>query len=395
MYSLLVGIDVSKDFFATAGIDSEGKESFSRTCSMDSNGFGDFLKTITSHCEDLSRVLIGMESTGCYHINLFSFLTSQGIRTMVVNPLLIANFAKLSLRKTKTDKKDAMTIARFLLDHHEEISQLAVSQSLQDLRDLSRERESLSHLISATKVEIKRVLRTTFPELETIGDIYTGVMLRLIQEYPSARLVRAAKPRAIAKLLKGPYVGNKLTFTAEDILRAAKTSIATVSPAKEIILQGKIATLLHLQDRLEAITKLLTDLCKATRVDDLKILRSIKGVGPKTAAPFLAEMGTVDNFLSHKKLIAFAGMDPSVCQSGKFVGVSKISKRGNRHLRRAIYLMTASVVSKNDWFKAYFQKRKAEGLPPQKALFATAHKLIRVIFAMLSQRTYFKVKEAI
>jgi transposase len=336
-----------------------------------------------------------MESTGCYHINLFSFLTSQGIRTMVVNPLLIANFAKLSLRKTKTDKKDAMTIARFLLDHHEEISQWSISQDLQDLRDLSRERESLSHLISATKVEIKRVLRTTFPELETIGDIYTGVMLRLIQAYPFARLVRAAKLKGISKLLKQPDVGNKLTFTAEDMLRAAKTSIATVSPGKEIILQGKIATLVHLQGRLEEITKLLTDLCKATRVDDFEILRSIKGVGPKTAAPFLAEMGSVENFLSHKKLIAFAGMDPSVSQSGKFVGMSKISKRGNRHLRRAIYLMTASVVSKNAWFKVYFQKRKAEGLPPQKALFATAHKLIRVIFAMLSHRTYFNVTEAI
>ncbi len=209
MYSLLVGMDVSKDFFATAGIDSEGKESFSRSYSMDSNGFGDFLKTIRSYCEDLSKVMVAMESTGCYHINLFSFLTSQGIRTMVVNPLLIANFAKLSLRKTKTDKKDAMTIARFLLDHHEEISQLSISQDLQDLRDLSRERESLCHLISATKVEIKRVLRTTFPELETIGDIYTGVMLRLIQEYPSARLVRGAKLKAIAKLLKAALCGEQ------------------------------------------------------------------------------------------------------------------------------------------------------------------------------------------
>jgi len=395
MYSLLVGIDVSKDFFATVGIDSEGKESFSRSCSMDSNGFGDFLKTITSHCEDLSKVIVAMESTGCYHINLFSFLSSQGIRTVVVNPLLISNFAKLSLRKTKTDKKDAMTIARFLMDHHEEVSHLSLSQDHQDLRDLSRERESLCHLISATKVEIKRVLRTIFPELESIGNLYTGVMLRLLQEYPSARLVKAAKVKAIAKLLKQPYVGNKLTYCAEDILRAAKTSIATVSPGKEIILQGKIATLLHLQGRLDEITKLLTDLCKATRVDDLKILRSIKGVGPKTAAPFLAEMGTVDNFLSHKKLIAFAGWDPSVRQSGNFVGISKISKRGNRHLRRAIYLMTASVVSQNAFFKAYFLKRKKEGLPPQKALFATAHKLIRVIFAMLTQRTYFKPKEVI
>ena len=395
MYNLLVGVDVSKDFFSAAGLDEEGKEHFSGTYEMDSHGFSEFLKTLSSHGERLDQMIVAMESTGCYHINLFSFLSSQGIRTVVVNPLLIATFAKLSLRKTKTDKKDAMTIARFLLDHHEEISQLSISQDLQDLRDLSRERESLSHLISATKVEMKRVLRTTFPELETIGDIYTGVMLRLIQEYPSARLVRGAKPKAVAKLLKQPYVGNKLTFSAEDILWAAKTSIATVSPAKEIILQGKIATLLHLQDRLEQITKLLTDLCKATRVDDLKILRSIKGVGPKTAAPFLAEMGTVDNFTSHKKLIVFAGMDPSVCQSGQSVGMSKISKRGNRHLRRAIYLMTASVVSKNAWFKAYFLKRKTEGLPPQKALFATAHKLIRVIFAMLSQRTYFKVKELI
>jgi transposase len=395
MYRLLVGIDVSKDFFSTAGINSEGKESFSRSYSMDSNGFDDLLKTITSHCEDLSKVIVAMESTGCYHINLFSFLTSQGIRTMVVNPLLIANFAKLSLRKTKTDKKDAMTIARFLMDHHEEVSHLSLSQDHQDLRDLSRERESLCHLIAATKVEIKRVLRTTFPELESIGNLYTGAMLRFLQQYPSARLVRGAKLRAIAKALKGPYVGDKLTFSTEDILRAAKTSIGTVSPAKEIILQGKIATLLHLQERLDEMTKLLIDLCKATRIDDLKILRSIKGVGPKTAAPFLAEMGEVQHYASHKKLIAFTGIDPSLHESGNYIGMSKLSKRGNRHLRRAVYLMTSAVVSKNPFFKAYFLRRKREGLPPQKALFATAHKLLRVIFAMLSNRTYFKVKEAI
>ncbi|MGZ3535101.1 MAG: IS110 family RNA-guided transposase [Thermodesulfobacteriota bacterium] len=395
MYSLLVGIDVSKDFFATAGIDSEGKESFSRSYSMDSNGFDDFLKTITSHGEDLSKVIVAMESTGCYHINLFSFLASRGIRTIVVNPLLIANFAKLSLRKTKTDKKDAMTIARFLMDHHEEISHLSLSQDHQDLRDFSRERESLCHLIAATKVEIKRVLRTTFPELESIGNLYTRVMLRFLQQYPSARLVRAAKPKAITKALKQPYVGNKLTYSAKDILRAAKTSIGTVSPAKEIILQGKIATLLHLQERLDEMTKLLTDLCKATRIDDLKILKSIKGVGLKTAAPFLAEMGEVQNYASHKKLIAFTGIDPSLHESGNYIGMSKLSKRGNRHLRRAVYLMAAAVASKNPFFKAYFLRRKREGLPPQKALFATAHKLLRVIFAMLTQRTYFNPKEVI
>jgi transposase len=394
MEGFLVGIDVSKELFAAVGIDSEGNESFSRSYAMDSSGFEELIQAITTHCEDLSKVLVGMESTGCYHINLYSFLLSRQIQTMVINPLLIANYAKLSLRKTKTDKKDAGTIARFLLDHRQEISQLSVSQDLQDLRDLSRERESLCHLISAIKVEIKRVLRTTFPELESMGNLYTRSMIRFLQEYPSARLVRAAKPKAIAKALKSPFVGNKLTLTAEEILRAAQRSVAVVSPAKEIIIQGKIATLLHLQERLAEVTKLLIDLCQRTKLEDLDILRSIKGVGPNTAAPFLAEMGEVSNYSSHKKIIAYAGIDPSVHQSGKFTGMSKLSKRGNRHLRRAIYLMTACVVSHNAFFNAYFLKRKREGLAPQKALFATAHKLIRVIFAMLSHRSYFRMKEA-
>jgi len=394
MDRMFVGVDVSKDSFSVAGLDGEGNECFTGSYSMDSDGFGKFLEILTTRCPDLQKVLVGMESTGCYHINLFSFLSSQGIQAVVINPLLIANFAKRSLRKTKTDKKDARTIAKFLMENREEISQLSVSQDLQDLRDLARERESVSHLITATKAEIKRVLRTTFPELESVGDLFTRSMLRFVKEYPSARRVKMARLKDLAKVLNQPHVGSKLSFSVEDILRAAHRSIATVSPAKEVILQGKIATLVHLQERLEELTKLLTEACKATRVEEWKILRSIKGVGPKTAVPFLAEMGSIENFSSPKKLIAFAGMDPSVCQSGKFIGKSKLSKRGNRHLRRAIYLMASAVVSQNAFFKAYFVRRKREGLKPQRALLATAHKLIRVIFAMLSHRTYFQPKTA-
>jgi hypothetical protein len=88
-----------------------------------------------------------------------------------------------------------------------------------------------------------------------------------------------ARLKDLAKVLNQPQVGNKLSFSVEDILRAAHSSIATVSPANEVILQGKIATLLHLQGRLAELTKILTDLCQATRVEDWKILRSIKGVG--------------------------------------------------------------------------------------------------------------------
>ena len=220
MDRVVVGVDISKDTFSAAGLDAEGKECFSGFYSMDFDGFSKFLEMILGHCPDRQKVLVGMESTGCYHINLFSFLTSQGILALVLNPLLIANFAKRSLRKTKTDKKDAKTIAKFLMENREEISQLSISPDLQDLRDLARERESVSHLITAIKVEIKRVLRTTFPELESVGDLFTRSMLRLVKEYPSARRVKMARLKDLPKSLNQPQVGSKLSFSVEDILPA-------------------------------------------------------------------------------------------------------------------------------------------------------------------------------
>jgi len=389
-----IGVDVSKETFSIAGIDGGGTKLFNASYVMDSSGFAEFIKAIKAHVSDLQQAVVGMESTGCYHINLFSFLVSEGIDAVVINPLLIANFAKLSLRKTKTDRKDATTIARFLLAHRDSVCRMAVPMDIQEMRDLSRERESLCHMMAATKTEIKRVLRATFPELEGLCAVDTQVMLHFLQEFPSARLVKAAKPKAIQKALQRKGVGTRLTYTADDIIRAAHNSVAIISPAKELILSGKIATLEHFEQRYNELTKLLTDLCKAKMIEDFRIVTSIKGVNKKTAVPFLVEIGNIGNFNSCKQLVAYAGLDPAVHQSGKFVGTSKLSKRGNRHLRRVIYLMVRCAVQRRGVFRDYFLKRKKEGLEPQKALFATAHKLLRVLFAMLTQRTHYRERQA-
>ncbi len=387
MESLIVGVDVSKESFSAAGLDGKGTQCFADAFPMELDGFTRLLKTMLAQQPDKAAIVVGMESTGCYHINLFSYLVSQGIRAVVINPLLIANFAKLALRKTKTDKKDALTIAQFLRAHTDKISQMSVSQDMQDMRDLARERESLSHLISATKTEIKRVLQTTFPELERICSIYTGAMLAFLQEYPSARLIRLAKPQTIAKALEPRGPGNRISsFTAEDVIRLAKNSIGTVSPAKEAILQGKISTLLHLEDRRDKLTAMLTDYCNALLVDDLEIVTSVEGISNGTGTTFLAELGKIESFATHKHLIAYAGIDPTVYQSGKYEGSSKISKRGNKHLRRVFWLMTVSVILNNETFRAYFKKKRQGGMPYKKAVMATMHKLIRMLFAMLSHR---------
>jgi len=390
MPELFVGIDVAKDTSSAQGIDGSGKGRFSLTFAMDSEGFMQLWNAIAEHSKDISEVIVAVESTACYHINLYSFFTAKGVSIVVINPLLIANFAKLSLRKTKTDKKDAMSIAQFLLVHRKSISQLSLSQDLQDFRDIARERESVCNLLSAHKVEVKRLLQSTFPELERIADLSTRVMQEFIAAFPSARLVKMAELKVIQKMLQRKGVGTRLTYTAEDLIQAAKQSIATISPAKELILQGKVRTLQHLQERYEELTKIMTEYCVSSMLEDFEIITSINGISKRTATTFLAEIGYIGNYASHKKLIAFAGIDPTVYQSGKFKGSSRISKRGNRHLRRIIWMMTTCVIQHSATFRAYFMKKRREGQPFNKAVFATAHKLVRVIFAMLTQRTMFK-----
>jgi transposase len=386
-----VGIDVSKDYSSAQGLDREGKKLFYLEFAMDGGGFSQFLKTLKTHCKDVSGVMVGMESTGCYHINLFAFLFSEGIPCVVINPLLIANFARLSLRKTKTDKKDALTIAQFLLAHHRKLSHVSYSQSSQDLKDLARERESLAVMIAGLKNDVRRLLQMTFPELEHRCKLFTETMLRFLMKFPSARAIPMAKAKEIAKaLIHAEGKRKRVWISAEEIISMAKTSVAPESVAKDWILSEKIETLLYLEGKKKRITEVLVEACRSTRVDELDIITSVDGISAITGSTFLAELGNIQMFSSSKHVIAFAGLDPSIHQSGQYEGISSISKRGNRHLRRVVFLMTLCVVRSQNVFRKYFLKRKEEGLPPKKAILATAHKLLRVLFAMLTSKSYFR-----
>jgi len=386
-----VGIDVSKDYSSAQGLDREGKKVFYLEFAMNGEGFSQFLKVLKTVCEDLSGVTVGMESTGCYHINLFAFLCSEGIICVVINPLLISNFARLSLRKTKTDKKDALSIAQFLLVHRGELSQVSYCQSSQDLKDLARERESLAGMIAGLKNDVRRLLQMTFPELEHRCKLFTETMMRFLIKFPSARIIRTAKPKEISKALIHAEGKRKRVFlSAEEIIKLAKASVASEGVAKELILSEKIETLLYLEEKKARMTEALVEACRSTRVDELDIITSVDGISTITGSTFLAELGDIGMFRSYKHVIAFAGLDPSIHQSGQYEGVSRLSKRGNRHLRRVIFLMTLCAVRSQNIFREYFLKRKGEGLPAKKAILATAHKLLRVLFAMLKTKSYFR-----
>jgi transposase len=392
-FKIFLGIDISKEKFDACCIGSNGEKLFRMSASMSRAGFDELIMKVSSIRGPKESILIGMESTACYHINLFSFLTSKGFTVIIINPLLISNFMKLQLRKTKTDKKDAMVIAQFLRMKKDSLFQNVLSPDNADMRDLARQRESLVDQMTAIKSDTKRVLTITFPELEHIACIFTKSMLRLLCHYPSAESIRKAKRAKIAKILIPGSYGKQTDESVGAIIKAAATSIGTASPAKEMIIKQKASILIQLEDHLQELTDMLIEQCQAQMKDNVDILTSIRGIGEKSATNFLVELGGDPGlFPSHRQVIAMAGLDPSVYESGKYVGLSKISKRGNRHLRRIIWLMTVKVVQYEGYFRRYFEKRIKDGLIYKKAVIATAHKLIRVIFAMLSQKTTFNAK---
>jgi len=189
--ALYVGIDVSKEKFDVCGIGDEGKKLFFLSCTMNREGFDKLLTRLAT--VNTVSLLVGMESTASYPIALFSYLTAKGYRVAVINPLLIANFAKLSLRKTKTDKKDAFTIAQFLLLQRNAVTTHTASPHLAELRDLSRRRERLVDQMTSLKNDMKRILAVTFPELETI----TGILLMepVDPASPVAKLIAEQKKK--------------------------------------------------------------------------------------------------------------------------------------------------------------------------------------------------------
>ena len=385
--ALYVGIDVSKDKFDACGIGESGKKVFALTTTMDRNGF----EKLVLHLKNIQSPLLGLESTACYHIALFSYLTAKGYRVVIINPLLISNFVKLQLRKTKTDKKDALTIAQFLMLKREALGEHSCSADIMELRDLARRRERLTDQVTKLKGNMKRILSVTFPELEHLTGVFAKSILQLLIHFPSAAALRNAYVDQVAAIVVPRSWGRKSKAWVETLMTTASSSIGVSSPAKELVLKQDAEQLLYIQEQIKEVTKLLMSLCTERMKKDIEILTSLQGIGASTALQFLIEMGgDIHLYKNDKKLIAAAGLDPSTYQSGTYEGKSKISKRGNRHLRRVIWLMAKNTIFSNDLFRTYFYKRRREGLPYKMAVLATAHKLIRVIFSMLVHETYFK-----
>ena len=381
-HMIAVGIDVSKDKHDCFIMDSEGTvlvDVF--TVTNDQMGFNQLYHALCSVTQDLSKVKVGLEATGHYSYNLLGFLLDKGLTTFVLNPLHVNLFRKsTSLRRTKTDRVDARTIAAMLLSGIAIQPYSVTSYHNEQLKSLTRYRFDKVRERAKLKQSVSRLVTILFPELEKfVSTLHMTSVYTLLLEMPSARQIANCHLTHLTHLLETSSKGHYSRSAAETIRKAARHSIGISMPAKSLELQHTIRLIRELDSEIseiEAEIKRMMDELDSPLLD-------IPGMGFRMAAMILAEIGDVSRFDSSDKLLAFSGVSPSTYQSGKLNNAyAHMEKRGSKYLRFALYQAAKYVSYWDPVFAAYLEKKRSEGKHYNVALSHVVKKLVRLIFAL-------------
>ncbi len=381
-----VGIDVSKDKHDCFIQSSEGEvlvDVFTIPNNMD--GFNILLEKIQGCATSQDKIKVGLEATGHYSYNLLGFLLDNGLATYVLNPLHTNLYRKsLSLRKTKTDRVDARTIASMLLSDVGLKPYTDTAYHNEELKSLTRYRFDKVKERAKLKSSVSRLVCILFPELEKlVPSLHIASVYALLEEYPGAKQISAAHLTRLKTLLETTSKGRYKRDMALEIRDAARNSIGSRMPAKSLELQHTIRLIRELDNEIAEIEEQIQ-----TIMDELHSpITTIPGLGFRMAAMILAEVGDFTRFDSPDKLLAYAGMSPSTYQSGQLKNCyPHMEKRGSRYLRYALYNATKYVCHWDPTFAAYLSKKRAEGKHYNIALSHAAKKLVRLIFAMEKSR---------
>ena len=360
------------------------------TISNNREGFETLFQRIQSVSDDLTKVKVGLEATGHYSYNLLGFLLDNGLPTFVINPLHTNLYRKsLSLRKTKTDKVDAHTIASMIMSDVNLKSYSDTSYHNEELKSLTRYRFDKVKERATLKTSVSRLACILFPELETlVSTLHMASVYALLSEFPSAASIASAHLTRLTNLLSESSRGRYGKDTAIMFRDAARNSIGSNMPAKTLELKHTIKLIRELDSEIQEIEneiKLIMDKINSP-------ILTIPGISYRMGAMIIAEIGDFSRFDSPDKILAYAGMSPSTYQSGQLDNCySHMEKRGSRYLRYALYNATKYVCHWDESFGAYLAKKRTEGKHYNVALSHATKKLVRTIYAMeKSGQSYIK-----
>lgn len=377
-----VGIDVSKDKHDCFIVSSEGEvlaDVFTIPNNMD--GFHRLLQRIQDCTNSQDKIKVGLEATGHYSYNLLGFLLDNGLPTYVLNPLRTNLYRKsLSLRKTKTDRVDARTIATMLMSDVGLKPYTDTAYHNDELKSLTRYRFDKVKERAKLKSSVSRLVCILFPELEKlVPTLHMVSVYALLEEFPGAKQIAGAHLTRLKTLLHGASRGRYGRDMAVEIRDAARNSIGSRMPAKSLELRHTIHLIRELNTEIEEIEAEIQAI-----MDEIHSpITTIPGIGHRMGAMILAETGDFSRFESPDKLLAYAGLSPSTYQSGQLKNCyAHMEKRGSRYLRYAIFNATKYVCLWDPTFAAYLAKKRAEGKHYNVAISHAAKKLVRLIFAL-------------
>ena len=379
---ICVGIDVAKDKHDCFILSSEGEvlaDVFTIPNNLD--GFNYLLQTIQAVSSPQSKIKVGLEATGHYSYNILGFLIDNGLATYVINPLHTNLYRKsLSLRKTKTDRVDARTIATMLMSDVDLKSYTDTAYHNEELKSLTRYRFDKVKERAKLKSSVSRLVCILFPELEKIvPSLHMVSVYALLSEFPGAKQIANAHLTRLRSLLENASKGRYGRDRAVEIRDAARASIGSRMPAKSLELQHTIRLIRELDAEIEEIEVAIQSIMEELHTP----ITTIPGMGLRMGAMILAEVGDFANFDSPDKILAYAGLSPSTYQSGQLTNCySHMEKRGSRYLRYAIFNAAKYVCQWDPTFAAYLSKKRAEGKHYNVAISHAAKKLVRVIYAL-------------
>ena len=370
-----VGIDISKYKHDFCIISNTG-EVIVENSSFENNkkGFQYFLDQLKPY--NKSNVQIAFEATGHYSLNLECFLTNQGFSCMKINPLVVHQFLKArSLRRTKTDKADSLTIASYLMSvPYKPNSNLLYN--IYTLKSLCRSREQLIKERSKFEVLLTNELDKSFPELKTFfNNMISTTLLYILEKYKNTTHISLMKDyESLRKVSHGKFTYARFAKLKE----LAKDSIGHHNDNSDLLISTYVSTINHFNEKIDPIDKQISTIIKELNPRML----SIPGLGEISAATILSEYGDIKNFSSPNKMLAFAGLEPSIIQSGTLENNGKMVKHGSGHLRYAIMNIAMSILRYSPTFYDYYQKKRSEGKCHRVALSHVCKKFIRVIYSL-------------
>lgn len=335
------------------------------------------------------------ESTGHYHEPVLQFLEYQDIAYYLVNPVISFEARKTSLRQVKTDKADAYHLGELYYKEDLEIYQRKTEKAL-NLRLLTRQHSALTDSYVQIKLQFQVALDQIFPEYyHAFSDLYGKLSLNTLLNYSTALDILKVADEKLAEEM-GQFGARRshdwFLDKARQLKEAARRNPyqSQISHGQLISLRMYIQMLFQYQEHLSKLLKEINTLSKS--FEEYRLIQSVPGIGDKIAATIISEIGDINQFENPKKIVAYAGLDPSVFESGKFkASINRITKRGSSRLRQTLYTAVQCGLAKgrNKKLIAFYERKRSEGKPHKVAIIACANKLVHWIYAMLKRQEVF------